>query len=226
MAKPEVQKNYSLKDSIYLVELLKGLVLTWKHFIFNIGASFRKGPHTIPTTWQYPEDRRPISPIFRGEHMMMLDETGRELCVGCGMCAKVCPAKCITVDNSKVPEGQEDRYAGKTYSKNFNIDLLRCIFCGFCEEACPKGAIVLGQGYELAAYTHEGCQLGKDRLLENYKKAKASGTLKPALKPVPVAGAAQKAEATSAVPEGASKAKPEVTKKVLKKAEKKAGEGE
>lgn len=221
MAKPKVQKNYPLKDSVYLIELLKGLALTWKHFIFNVKASFRKGPHTIPTTWQYPEDRRPISPIFRGEHMLMLDEQGRELCVGCGMCAKVCPAKCITVDNSKVPEGQEDRYAGKTYSKKFNIDLLRCIFCGFCEESCPKGAIVLGQGYELASYTPEGCQLGKDRLLENYKKAKATGTLKPQAKPVPVAGA-KKAEVTA---EGGGEAKAEAPKKVVKKVDKKAGEG-
>ncbi len=192
MAKPVVEKRYTLSERIYLVEILKGMVLTWRHFIFNFRASFRPGPHTVPTCWQYPEDRREISPIFRGEHMLLLDEQGRELCVGCGMCAKACPAQCITVKMAKVPEGEEGRYAGKTCSQSFNIDLLRCIFCGFCEETCPKGAIVLGQGYELARYTPEECQLGKERLISNFRDAKAKGTLKPPRKPVPVAGEAAK----------------------------------
>ncbi len=179
MAKPVVEKKYSFLDSIYLFEILKGMVLTMRHFIFNFFASFRPGPHTIPTTWQYPEDRREISPIFRGEHMLMLDEQGRELCVGCGMCAKICPAKCITVEMAKVKEGEESKYAGKTHCKNFNIDLLRCIFCGFCEETCPKSAIELGQGYELSRFTKEECQLGKERLLKNYHWAKKNNKLKP-----------------------------------------------
>ncbi|MEF3168033.1 MAG: NADH-quinone oxidoreductase subunit I [Deltaproteobacteria bacterium] len=192
MSKPAVEKRYTLSERVYLVEILKGLVLTWRHFMFNFRASFRPGPHTVPTCWQYPEDRREISPVFRGEHMLCLDEQGRELCVGCGMCAKTCPAQCITVKMAKVAEGEEGRYAGKTYSQGFNIDLLRCIFCGFCEEACPKGAIVLGQGYELARYTPGECQLGKERLLANFRKAKEEGKLKPKKRPVPVAGEAAK----------------------------------
>ena len=192
MTKPVVEKKYTAVERIYLIEILKGMGLTWKHFIFNVKASFRPGPHTIPTCWQYPWDTREISPIFRGEHMLCLDDKGREKCIGCGMCAKVCPAQCITVTRGKVPEGEEDRYAAKTYCADFNIDLLRCIFCGFCEETCPKGAIVLGQGYELADYTREGCQLGKERLLANYEQARDLGRLKPEKKPVPVAGAAEK----------------------------------
>lgn len=186
MPRSHIKKKYSLKDRIYLIEIIKGLIITMEHFISNFVASFKKGPHTVPTTWQYPEDRREISPIFRGEHMLLLDEEGREKCIGCGMCAKICPAQCIKVKMAKVKEGEETKYAGKTYGASFNIDLLRCIFCGFCEEVCPKGAIVLGQGYELAKFSQEECQLGKAGLLDNYRLAKETGRLKPARKPVPV----------------------------------------
>ena len=173
-------------ERVYLVEIIKGLGLTWKHFVFNIKASFRKGPHTVPTCWQYPEDRREIAPIFRGAHMLMLNDKGQELCVGCGMCAKACPAKCITVKRGKRAEGEEDKYAGKTYGATFEIDMLRCIFCGNCENTCPKKALVLGQGYELAEYDMESCIYDKDRLVANYREAKAEGKLKPPRKPVPV----------------------------------------
>ncbi len=184
--RPVVKKEYTLGERVYLVEITKGLGLTWKHFVFNIKASFRKGPHTVPTCWQYPEDRREIAPIFRGAHMLMLNEKGQELCVGCGMCAKACPAKCITVKRGKRQEGEEDKYAGKTYCSTFEIDMLRCIFCGNCESACPKGALVLGPGYELAEYDMESCIYNKERLLANYNEAKAEGKLKPPQKPVPV----------------------------------------
>ncbi len=227
MAKPVVKRKYTLGERVYLWEIIKGLGLTWRHFIFNIRASFRPGPHTVPTCWQYPEDRtREISPIFRGAHMLMLDDKGRELCIGCGMCAKACPAKCITVKRGKVPEEAKDKYAAKTFCEEFTIDFLRCIFCGFCEEACPKGAIVLGQGYELAEYTRGECQITKDRLLENYHTAKAEGKLKPPKKPVPVAGAAEKPAAKKgAAPKKAAGAQAK-TAKAKAAAPKKAAESE
>jgi len=184
--RPVVKKEYTLGERVYLVEITKGLGLTWKHFVFNIKASFRKGPHTVPTCWQYPEDRREIAPIFRGAHMLMLNDKGQELCVGCGMCAKACPAKCITVKRGKRAEGEESKYAGKTYCATFEIDMLRCIFCGNCESACPKGALVLGPGYELAEYDMESCIYDKSKLLQNYHQAKADGKLKPPQPPVPV----------------------------------------
>ncbi len=192
MAKPVVQRKYTLGERIYLVEILKGLGLTWKHFIFNFRASLKPGPHTVPTCWQYPWDRREIAPVFRGEHMLSLDEKGREKCIACGMCARVCPAQCITVKKGKVKEGEEEKYAGKFYPASFEIDLLRCIFCGFCEETCPKNAIVLGQGYELAQYEGKECIITKERLINNFKAALDSGNLKPPRKKVPVAGAKEK----------------------------------
>jgi NADH-quinone oxidoreductase subunit I len=203
MAKPVVKKEYTLSERIYLWEILKGMKLTWGHFWFNFKACWRPGPHTIPTCWQYPEDRtREISPIFRGEHMLQRDDKGREVCIACGMCAKICPAKCITIKKGKREEGEEDKYAAKTYPASFEVDLLRCIFCGFCEETCPKNAIVLSQEYELARYTKEECILDKRKLLLNYRKAKEQGKLKPPKKPVPVVPAPPKPEKGGA-PEGA-----------------------
>nr|HDN00910.1 NADH-quinone oxidoreductase subunit I [Deltaproteobacteria bacterium] len=195
MAKPVVKKEYTLKERIYLWEILKGMKLTWGHFWYNFKACWRPGPHTIPTCWQYPEDRtREISPIFRGEHYLQRDDKGREVCIACGMCAKICPAKCITVKKGKRKEGEEDKYAAKTYPASFEIDLLRCIFCGFCEDTCPKNAIVLGREFELARFTKEECILDKRKLLLNYRKAKEEGKLKPPKKPVPVVPAPPKPE--------------------------------
>jgi NADH-quinone oxidoreductase subunit I len=226
MAKPVVEKKYTLGERVYLLEILKGMGLTWKHFMFNVKASFRPGPHTVPTTWQYPEDRREISPVFRGGHMMALDDQGREKCVGCGMCAKTCPAKCITVKRGKVAEGEESRYAGKTYCAEFEIDLLRCIFCGFCAEACNKDALMLGQDYELASYTPEGCQRTKEIMIESYRRHKAAGTLRPPAKPVPVAeppAAEVKAKpAAAGKAPGAAAAKKPVAAKTPKAKAKKA----
>ncbi len=224
MPKPVVKKEYPLSVRIYLWEILKGLGITWRHFVKNIRYSFRKGPHTVPTTWQYPEDRRPISPNFRGAHMLQLNEKGQELCVGCGMCAKACPAKCITVKRGKPAEGEEDRYAGKTMCEEFTIDMLRCIFCGFCEEACPKNAIVLGQGHELAEYTMEACIYDKAKLIANFEEAKAAGKLKPKPKKVPVE-APPKAEAKKPAAKPAAKAAPKDKAKPVEKAgAKKEGE--
>ncbi len=211
MAKPVVEKRYTFSERIYLYEIVKGLGLTWKHFVKNFFASLKPGPHTVPTCWQYPEDRREISPVFRGEHMLKLDDQGRELCVGCGMCARACPAKCITVKRGKVAEGEESRYAGKTYCEEFQVDLLRCIFCGFCEEACPKGAIALGKGYELARYTPEECQLTKERMVANFHREKELGILKPERKPVPVA-TPPKADAKKPAAKGGAKAKAKAQK--------------
>ena len=221
MAKPVVKRQYTLTERIYLWEILKGLRLTWKHFVFNFKESLKKGPHTVPTCWQYPWDRREISPVFRGEHMLTLDDQGREKCIGCGMCAKTCPAQCITVKRGKVPEGEEDKYAAKTYCERFEIDLLRCIFCGFCEEACPKGAIVLGQGYELADYTREACMANKERLMNNYFRAREEGTLKPPRKPVPRVKPPKKDTPTKKAAGGAEKGG---AKKVVSKAKKAKGD--
>ncbi len=111
-----------------------------------------------PVTQMYPEERRTPYPRFHGLHRLLRDEDGKEKCVACGLCAAVCPARCITV------EPGEDDHHGK-YARHYRIDISRCIFCGYCVEACPVGAILLGGDYELADYTRESMIYTKERLL-------------------------------------------------------------
>lgn len=127
--------------------LLKGLGLTLKMF-------FSK-----PVTIRYPEQKRPLSPRWRGMHYFEKGPTGETTCVACGLCVAVCPSRCIALEIRERPDGT--RYPGR-----YRIDALRCIYCGFCQEACPVGAIRLGQDYEYVDYGRERFVFTKERLLE------------------------------------------------------------
>ena len=116
----------SIKDlfsSFLLVELFKGLALTGRHFLSrNI-------------TVQFPEEKTPLSPRFRGLHALRRYENGEERCIACKLCEAVCPALAITIES-------EVRDDGSRRTKRYDIDLTKCIFCGFCEESCPVDSIV------------------------------------------------------------------------------------
>lgn len=114
--------------TIFLVDLVKGLSLTLKH-VFQRRI-----------TYQYPEQKRPVSDRWRGMHQFMVDDAGRELCVACGMCSAVCPADAIVAQ----PGERED---GSRYPAVYEVHVARCIYCGYCEEVCPYGAIVLTPHY-------------------------------------------------------------------------------
>ena len=120
----------SLKDflsSFLLLEMLKGLKLTGRHF-------FQK-----KITIQFPEEKTPQSPRFRGLHALRRYENGEERCIACKLCEAVCPAMAITIESAEREDanGQTSRRTTR-----YDIDLTKCIFCGFCEEACPVDAIV------------------------------------------------------------------------------------
>ena len=106
-----------------LWELLKGLRLTW----VNLFA--RK------ITIQYPEEKTPLSPRFRGLHALRRYPNGEERCIACKLCEAVCPALAITIESDVRPDGTRR-------TTRYDIDLFKCIYCGFCEEACPVDAIV------------------------------------------------------------------------------------
>ena len=104
-------------------ELLQGMSVTGK-YLFS-----RK------ITVQYPEEKTPLSPRFRGLHALRRYANGEERCIACKLCEAVCPALAITIDS-------EEREDGTRRTTRYEIDLFKCIYCGFCEEACPVDSIV------------------------------------------------------------------------------------
>lgn len=115
--------------SLLLLELLKGLRLTG-HYLF-----------TKEFTLQYPEERAPMSPRFRGLHAQRRYPNGEERCIACKLCEAVCPAQAITIE-------AEPREDGSRRTTRYDIDLFKCIFCGYCQESCPVDAIVETRVYE------------------------------------------------------------------------------
>jgi len=109
--------------SIVLLELFKGLALTGRHIFAR------------KITIQYPEEKTPQSPRFRGLHALRRYPNGEERCIACKLCEAVCPALAITIESAQ-------RDDGSRRTTRYDIDLTKCIFCGFCEEACPVDAIV------------------------------------------------------------------------------------
>ena len=118
-----IRKIKFYAKSFLLLELISGLKLTLKYF-------FKK-----KVTVQYPEEKTPKSPRFRGLHALRRYPNGEERCIACKLCEAVCPAAAITIDS-------EVRDDGTRRTTKYEIDLFKCIYCGFCEEACPVDSIV------------------------------------------------------------------------------------
>ncbi len=134
-------------------ETLRGLKTTMARLI--------EGPLTI----QYPEEKTPVYPRFRGRHKLhRFEDTGLEKCVGCSLCAAACPADCIRVVAAENIPGERVS-AGERYAAVYEINLSRCIFCGYCEIACPFDAITMGHDYEMADYDRENLIFTKEMLL-------------------------------------------------------------
>ncbi|MDX9755476.1 MAG: NADH-quinone oxidoreductase subunit NuoI [bacterium] len=128
-------------------------------FLTTLRHLFRK-----PVTFNYPNVKRHQSVRFRGIHRLQRHEDGKERCVGCGLCAVVCPSNAIFLEaKENTPQNQVSH--GERYASYYQIDMLRCIFCGFCEEACPEDAIVLGPNWEAASTSRDDFIYKKDRLL-------------------------------------------------------------
>jgi NADH-quinone oxidoreductase subunit I len=136
-----------------MLPILKGLWTTLK--------SMAEKPVTI----QYPEEKRPVKPRFRGRHVLHRYDNGLEKCIGCALCAAACPSDAIFVEAAENTD--EARYSpGDRYASIYEINMLRCIFCGFCEDACPTEAIVLEHDYELTYMDRRSAIYTKERLLQ------------------------------------------------------------
>ena len=112
-----------LFGSLMLKELIQGMAVTGRHFFAR------------KITIQYPEEKTPLSPRFRGLHALRRYPNGEERCIACKLCEAVCPALAIVIES-------DQREDGTRRTTRYDIDLTKCIFCGFCEEACPVDAIV------------------------------------------------------------------------------------
>jgi NADH-quinone oxidoreductase subunit I len=146
-----MQKIQQYFQSLLLWELVKGLQLTGK-YLFK-----RK------ITIQYPEEKTPMSPRFRGLHALRRYPNGEERCIACKLCEAVCPAVAITIDS-------EQREDGTRRTTRYDIDLTKCIFCGFCEESCPVDSIVETHVFEYHGEQRGDLLMNKQKLLANGDK--------------------------------------------------------
>ncbi len=143
------ESAFSLKDflsSFMLGELFKGLALTGKYAFSS------------KITLEYPEEKTPLSPRFRGLHALRRYDNGEERCIACKLCEAICPAMAITIES-------ELRADGSRRTTRYDIDLNKCIFCGFCEESCPVDSIVETSILEYHGESRSDLYFTKDMLL-------------------------------------------------------------
>ncbi|WP_297808422.1 NADH-quinone oxidoreductase subunit NuoI [uncultured Methylophaga sp.] len=132
--------------SFFLWELIQGLRLTGRYLFAR------------KVTVQYPEEKTPQSPRFRGLHALRRYPNGEERCIGCKLCEAVCPALAITIDT-------EPRDDGTRRTTRYDIDLFKCIYCGFCEESCPVDSIVETRQFEFHFEERGDHIINKEKLL-------------------------------------------------------------
>ncbi|RLA52569.1 MAG: NADH-quinone oxidoreductase subunit D [Gammaproteobacteria bacterium] len=152
MAKVIERKPLTLAERTYLPQVVSGLKTTFLQI-------FKKS-----VTLEYPEQRPPIPPGYRGVPTLVKDPDGREKCVSCQLCEFVCPPKAIRIQPGEI-ENEDYAHVEKA-PREFDIDMLRCIYCGLCQEVCPEEAIFLQEIYTLSGYGRAEMVNNKEKLYE------------------------------------------------------------
>ena len=138
-------------SNMLMTEIFRGMWVVLENFF--------RPPYTI----NYPFEKGPLSPRFRGEHALRRYPSGEERCIACKLCEAICPAQAITIES-------EPREDGSRRTTRYDIDMTKCIYCGLCQEACPVDAIVETQNFEYATETREELLYNKEKLLANGDK--------------------------------------------------------
>jgi len=140
-----------------LVQAARGALML--DVMTGMGLSLKKMVRPKATV-NYPFERNPQSPRFRGEHALRRYANGEERCIACKLCEAICPSNCIIIE-------VEPRSDGSRRTTRYDIDMTKCIYCGLCQEACPVDAIVQGPNMEFTVETKEELFYDKQRLLDN-----------------------------------------------------------
>jgi NADH-quinone oxidoreductase subunit I len=149
------QIDYGRAAKYWLLwDFFKGLGLGLRYFV------------KPKATLNYPHEKAPLSPRFRGEHALRRYPNGEERCIACKLCEAICPAQAITID-------AEPRADGSRRTTRYDLDMTKCIYCGFCQEACPVDAIVETTNLEYSVETREELYYDKARLLANGERWEA-----------------------------------------------------
>lgn len=138
-------------------QLIRGALLLEFVSAFILAMRFFFRPKV---TINYPFEKGPLSPRFRGEHALRRYASGEERCIACKLCEAICPAQAIVIEAEPRPDGSRR-------TTRYDIDMVKCIYCGLCQEACPVDAIVEGPNYEFATETREELYYDKEKLLSN-----------------------------------------------------------